>query len=720
MTFRRGVVLGSSAAGLIVLAIWSAPRVWAWRGIVPTAADVRAQWTPSDALLLDRNRQVLSELRVDDQRRRLEWTPLDAVSPALRAAMIASEDRRFAVHRGVDGIALLSVIGRAILGERPRGASTITMQVAAMLDASLQRNGGARTLRQKWRQMRWAWALERRWTKADILEAYLNLVTFRGEVQGVSGATRALLGKAPSGVTDGEAVVLAALVRAPNAGVEAVTRRAQLLRTATGVTVGDEEIIDATRRLLRAQALRAGTTFLAPHLARRLLPRNGSARQVQSTVDATVQQVATEALRQQLLALDGKHARDGAVLVVDNASGDVLAYVGGSGALSSGRYVDAISAHRQAGSTLKPFLYALAFDDRLLTPASLIDDSPLDVPVFGGLYRPENYDQQFNGVVSVRTALAGSLNIPAVRVLALVGADAFVAQLRRLGFAALSESGEHYGPALALGAADVSLEELVNAYRTLANSGRFSPLHFRRDGGDPSAFTRVYSDPGAFLTNSILADRDSRSVTFGLESPLATRFWSAVKTGTSKSMRDNWCIGFSERFTVGVWVGNLSGEPMRGVSGMSGAAPIWVDVMEWLHRGNQSHTPVAPAEVVAARIAVAGDPSADRPEWFISGTEPTDRIVQPVRGRERIVAPVAGAVIALDPDIPPMRQRVSFRADIATGRARWQLDGIDLGAAAETTLWAPRPGAHQLSLVGLDGAVLDRVTFAVRGSGSEM
>jgi penicillin-binding protein 1C len=437
-------------------------------------------------------------------------------------------------------------------------------------------------------------------------------------------------------------------------------------------------------------------------------------REIRSTIDAGLQGVAADALQRQLLILHGKHVRDGAVLVVDNASGDVLAYVGGSGSLSSGRYVDAISAHRQAGSTLKPFLYTLAFDHRLLTPASLIDDSPLDVPVFGGLYRPENYDQQFSGVVRARTALAGSLNIPAVRVLSLVGADAFVDQLRRLGFAALNQSGEYYGPALALGAADVSLEELVNAYRTLANGGMVGPLRFRHDVA-ATASTRVYSNPAVFLTSSILADRDSRSVTFGLESPLATRFWSAVKTGTSKSMRDNWCVGFSQRFTVGVWVGNLSGEPMRGVSGMSGAAPVWVEVMEELHRGVGSQVPVAPPGVVAARVTVGSGATSEHDEWFVAGSEPLRQRIEAVRGRDRITAPVAGAVIALDPDIPPARQRVVFRAEIAAERDRWRLDGVDLGAAADTTLWAPHAGSHQLSLIARDGAVLDRVNFTVRG-----
>jgi hypothetical protein len=182
----------------------------------------------------------------------------------------------------------------------------------------------------------------------------------------------------------------------------------------------------------------------------------------------------------------------------------------------------------------------MALEQRLLTAASLLEDTPLDLSVLGGLYHPTNYDERFRGLVTVRTALAASLNIPAVRTLELVGAEAFVQQLRRLGFEGVSEAGEYYGPSLALGSVDVSLWELVNAYRALANGGVWSPLHLMASEPEAKPARRVFSEQTAFLLSHILSDRDSRSVTFGLENPLATHFWSAVKTGTSKEMRDNY------------------------------------------------------------------------------------------------------------------------------------------------------------------------------------
>jgi penicillin-binding protein 1C len=421
-----------------------------------------------------------------------------------------------------------------------------------------------------------------------------------------------------------------------------------------------------------------------------------------------------EVLRRHLLAVRAQHVYDGAILVADNATGEVLTYVAGSGNLSSARYVDGIQARRQPGSALKPFLYGMALEQRLLTAASLLEDTPLDLSVLGGLYRPRNYDERFRGLVTVRTALAASLNIPAVRTLELVGAEAFVQQLRRLGFEGVSAAGEYYGPSLALGSMDVSLWELVNAYRALANGGVWSPLHLMASEPEAKAARRVFSEQTAFLLSHILSDRDSRSVTFGLENPLATRFWSAVKTGTSKEMRDNWCIGYTRHYSVGVWVGNLSGEPMRNVSGVTGAAPIWLEVVSWLHHARPNPSISPPPGVLATRVTFPAEVEPGRTEWFLHGTEPQASLQRLAEGFPRILSPVSGTVIALDPDIPPARQRLIFEGDAGNLSLRWVLDGRDLGYAARPLLWEPSPGQHTMSLVDQDRRVLDTVTFIVR------
>jgi len=701
------------AAGLLCFAALLAFRLAAFaRTAVPAFTEVRAAYQPSESRLLDRRGEVLAELRVDASRRRFEWTPLAEVSPALQAAVIAAEDRRFYQHGGVDVRALVAASWKSLRSKARRGASTITMQLATQIDPSVGRNEGPRTLRQKWQQMRLAWALERDWPKAEILEAYLNLVSFRGELQGVTAAASVLFGKAPHGLTEAEALVLAALLKAPNASAASVLRRAQVLamsfRPASSPAFSREALTGAAAQALNRAAGATPPVSLAPHVARRLLRLTPRGTLVSTTLDADVQRTAIDTLQRQLLALRAQQVEDGAVLVVDNAGGEVLAYVGSSSGLSRARHVDGVQARRQAGSTLKPFLYALGFEQRLVTPASLLDDAPLEISLPGGVYRPQNYDGQFRGLVSVRTALAGSLNIPAVRALQIVGAESLVQLLRRLGFAGLDQAGDYYGPSLALGSGDVSLWELVNAYRTLANGGLWSPL--RLTPAPAPDGQRILSTGATFLVSHILADRESRSVTFGLDNPLATRFWTAVKTGTSTDMRDNWCVGFSRRYTVGVWVGNFSGASMHDVSGVSGAAPAWLEIMEWLHRELGSAAPEPPPDVVEGPAQFRGR------EWFLVGTEPAVTMPPGRYPLPGIVAPTSGTVIALDPDIPPSLQRVVFEAQSAAEvRGEWVLDGKPIGSAARPHLWAPQPGSHRLVLVDEGKNAVDAVTFKVRG-----
>jgi penicillin-binding protein 1C len=703
----------------------------------------------SDVPLLDRHGAVLHEVRLDPARRRLRWTPLEAVSPALRAAVLASEDRRFERHRGVDWRALAAAGLRALAGGPPRGGSTISMQLAALLDPVLRRPAAAsRSPGAKWRQVRQARALEARWSKARILEAYLNLAPFRGELEGVAAAAGVLYGKAPDGVTEAEAIVLAALLRGPNAAGPVLARRAGALREALGGGALPAAVEAAVRRAVEAPAGSAPRIVEAPHAAARLARARAAsgvteaspgaapgataspaATPLRSTLDAATQRVAAETLRRHLLAVRARGVRDGAVLVVDNASGEALAYVGGSGALGSAPHVDGVQARRQAGSSLKPFLYGLALERRLLTAASLLEDAPLELAVAGGLYRPRNYDERFRGLVSARTALAASLNVPAVRVLALVGAEAFAERLRALGFEAAVEPGDHYGPALALGSLDVSLWELVQAYRALAAGGVLRPIRLETGGPPGPEGRRVLAPEAAFVVSDILASRESRSATFGLESPLATRFWSAVKTGTSREMRDNWAVGSTTRYTAGVWVGNFSGAPMRDVSGITGAAPIWLDVMAWLHQAGPGAPPSPPAGLVARRVAFPAGGEAERVEWFLAGTAPAPPAERAGSGdaaaptalarHPGILAPTAGTVVALDPDIPPARQRLVFEARPGGSGLRFRLDGADLGLAGAPVAWAPVPGSHELALVDAEDRVVDRVRFEVRAGAGE-
>jgi penicillin-binding protein 1C len=679
---------------------------------VPDFDAVRAGFVPSDAYLLDRHGALLDRERLDFGARRLEWVPLSAVSPALVDAIIAGEDRRFHEHGGVDWRAVASSIVDGIRHARPRGASTITMQLAALIDARAARHEGMPDWRRKLAQIRIARAIEWNWRKPQILEAYLNLLGFRGELQGIGAAAELLAGKTPAGLDEAESVVLAALLPAPGAGREPVVARACARATAAQLATPCERIGITANRILRRRAPSPAVPHLAPHVARQLLTAPGE--RVTSTLDADVQALAADVLGRHLAALGGRNVRDGAVIVVDNASGEVRAYVGSAGAGSRASAVDGVRARRQAGSTLKPFLYGLAFERRYLTAASLLDDSPVNLDTASGVYLPQNYDLVFRGPVSTRTALGSSLNIPAVRTLVLVGVEAFRDRLWSLGYAGLTQDGEYYGYALALGSAEVSLWEQAAAYRALARGGLYSPLRLRQADGT-AADARVLPPEASFIVADILSDRAARIPTFGMANHLNTPFWSAVKTGTSKDMRDNWCIGFSSAYTVAVWVGNFEGDSMHDVSGVTGAAPAWQEIMLALNTGQSAARPGPPPGLVAAFTRFAPAVESPRDEWFIAGTDSAQvAAIAPGAGIARITSPANGMVIALDPDIPPERQRVPFEASGASRSMSLTLDDRTLGLATDLHLWQPRRGAHMLALVDEGGRIVDRVLFTVR------
>lgn len=685
------------AAGMVVAVILA---IVTWPPALPDYPQVRAAWVSSEARLLARDGRVLEVVRADPRVRRLDWVPLARVAAPLVAAAVAQEDRRFRNHGGVDWQALGGSVRDRLRGQRLRGASTITMQLAGLLDPALGRSGSRGPL-QKLRQMRAAWALERRWSKDQILEAWLNLLPWRGDLVGVDAAARGLAGVPPSALDAAQSRILAALIPAPAASPARVAARA-----CRGG--GDcAALLTTADRMLGPRAALV-QPHLAPHLAARLL--GPATREVRTTIDADIQAFAAEALTRRLAELSARNVRDGAVIVVDNASGDILAYVGSAGAASTSPQVDGAASPRQAGSTLKPFLYGLAIERRLLTTASVLDDSPVDLDTASGLYIPQNYDRIFRGPVSVRSALGNSLNVPAVRALLLTGVDAFRERLYDTGYRGISREGDYYGFSLALGSAEVTLIEQAAAYRSLARGGRWSPLRLT----PVSVADRAILDPAAAaIVADILSDPAARTATFGMANGFALPFPAAVKTGTSKALRDNWCIGFTDRFTVAVWVGNFEGDAMgAGVSGVSGGAPVWREIMAWLHRDAPARAVPAPG-TVRRRVSFVPAIEPPRAELFMPGTElDTVRIAPAAAERPRLLSPANGAVIALDPDIPRDRQRVAIRVGGAGPGMHLDIDGRALPLSG--ALWPPLPGAHRITLRGADGRPLDTALVTVR------
>ncbi len=686
---------------------------------LPSFEEIKSSYKTSEAYILDHKGRELQAIRKDFNARRLKWVELKDLSPVFIDATLTSEDKRFYDHKGVDWIAAGSAIVDNLMGKGKRGASTITMQLAGLINRDIKRVSRPRTLYQKWNQAKIALEIEKHWTKNQILEAYLNLVSFRGEIQGIGAASWILLSKSPSGLNPIESALLAAIIRHPSASKEYIALRTSLLlkkmEFAHELTEINTFIDYALSKGNYRENKNSSLTYTLPHLNIK------AGESLITTIDKDIQQYAIDVLRRNILALKRANVNDGAILVLHNASGHIVAYVGNGGKLSSAPFVDGVRTKRQAGSTLKPFLYGLAIDKGLLDGSSLLEDSPIDIYTERGLYKPQNYNNDYRGTVTLRNALASSLNTPAVKTLMLLGIEDFHSKLLDFGFN-LPEGPEYYGYSIALGAVDVSLYELVRAYRVLNQKGNFTEINFLKGPKKPKS-RQVISPEAAFIISDILSDRSARSLTFGFENPLSTRFWTAVKTGTSKDMRDNWCIGFSDTFTVGVWVGNFSGSPMWNVSGISGAAQIWLEMMNYLHRNKRSLPPSPPMGIIARPVdSEEADYNKSIREWYIKdkGTETNRTMMQhrtaspPSQGR--IIYPPTGSIFAIDPDIPKEAERIFFEIEGYREGMKLHLDNEPIEITKGFAQWNPTGGIHWAYLIDTEGKTIDKISIQVRGA----
>lgn len=647
----------------VALVVILVPLIFVWSTTkIQQFESVRKSYKPSDVWIVDRNGYPLESIRTRNERRSLDWTPWSEVSPAFQNLLVQVEDRRFYSHPGVDILAMAKASWERLSGNSQRGASTLTMQLVGLIKENSPNR--RRSLWQKWNQIMLALKLNNRWTKEQILEAYVNLVPFRGELVGLRAASLGYFGKNPSGLQQEEAALLVALLRSPNSVPELVAKRACLILKANDCQPTMKlasQVLSKPYSLTRARQL-------VPVLSKAFVESAADASLIKTSLDYRVQELASRALQEQLRSLKNQNVNDGAVLVVETQTGRVAAYIANAGGgTASSEQIDGIQMRRQAGSTIKPFVYATAFDWRLLRPTSLLEDTPADISVSQGrIYHPKNYDQTFRGLVSVGDALGSSMNVPAVRALQLVGEHRVLERLRALGFERLQDD-EYYGPSLALGAIDVSLWELTHGYRQLAIED--SPF---------SISTRL-------SIFNILASPEHRRFTFGMDSLLKLPFPAAVKTGTSKDMRDNWCIGWTPQYTVGVWVGNFNGDPMWNVSGMTGAAPIWRSLMLEL--------PTPKGE-----LAKYESPSEPLPRRTIS----------------RIRYPAPDMLVGIDPDIPMLLQKLPIEIENPQRGQKLFLNNHLLSMAREVTMWPLQKGKYLVELKTSAGNLIDSVKFEVR------
>jgi penicillin-binding protein 1C len=596
------------AAGLMLLPI-AALLVGACFCSLPP--ELRAQQSEQSLRVEDRDGRLLREVRTRSGALS-KWVPLSAMPAALPKMLVAVEDRRFYYHPGVDPIATLRALVHDVWRLRVvSGASTITMQLARALRPH------RRNLWGKCAEMALALRIEASLPKARVLEEYLNRVDFGPNLRGIGAAAQGYFGKPVGALSLAEMAMLVGLPQAPStyalhrrSSRAAIARRNRVLNRAAEAHIASAEAI-ASARAEPLQLERRHPVFGAPHLIATLLSGNSaifqnglsgtetrSASRIRTTLDPVLQRAAETVITSAIPLLRTHHVSAGAALVVDNASGEVLAYVGSPNFFDIDHQgqVDGVRALRQPGSTLKPFVYAAAIDELGYTPATALPDLELHLRTEGGDYAPRNFDDKIHGPVRLREALGNSLNIPAVYTASELGPPTLLRVLHAFGFDSLKQQPDYYGPALALGDGEVTLVELVRAYATLARGGRLVPLHAvsewelpQHDTRTGAADVRTYEAPdeprvissvAAALITDILADNRARASSFGLESTLHFDAEVAAKTGTSKGYRDNWVVGYSHCVTVGVWVGNFDGSPMREVSGITGAGPIFHAIME--------------------------------------------------------------------------------------------------------------------------------------------
>lgn len=578
MTWKRGGA-ALAAAGVVLLGAWVRMGPLP-PGLLDPARDV-------STLVVDRHGEVLYEARaVGGERKRL----LDAASlpPALVAATLAAEDRRFRWHPGVDPAAILRAAWRnARAGRVMEGGSTITQQVAKLLLAARSPGETRRSVGAKLEQALVALRLEHRLGKDDVLALYLNLAPYGNQIVGASRAAEIYFGVAPRMLTPAQAAFLAGLPQRPSAYNPyrdrdgAVRRqRAILARMVKQGALTDREAEEARREQLRFVPLAAA--FRAPHFVEMVLAARAAPAppRIQTTLDARLQEDVQGIVRSHRRLLERHGAHNVAIVVLDNATSEWRAWEG------SGEYTDpdhggAINGPlvpRQPGSALKPFTYALGFETGD-SPATILPDVPSSFPTAepGIVYTPRNYDGLFHGPLRARKALAGSQNVPAVALASRIGVPDLIQFLRRHGFTTLDNTAAHYGLGLTLGNAEVRLSELVAAYAALARGGVF--VEPRALSGGDAIGRRVLSQRAAFWVTDILSDAESRAYVFGRGGSLEFPFPVAAKTGTSQSYRDNWTVGYTKDVTVGVWVGNFDRRPLIGSSGVTGAGPIFHAVM---------------------------------------------------------------------------------------------------------------------------------------------
>lgn len=666
---------------------------------------------PVDSRVLDRHGELLGYVPGADGYRS---QPLAELPPQLVRALLAAEDKRFYSHGGVDALAMLRAIWQQLSGQGKSGASTISMQVAKMYSPPAPRN-----LRTKLREMLQARRLEMTHSKEELLRAYLNRADFSNMCRGAETAARFYFGKGAGELDIAEAALLVALVKSPTQlnplrHPQAAHKRRNLILLRLG------ESMDAP---LGVQ----GRSINAPAAA--------GSEPGQLTLDAALQHRCAAMARDEVEKLRSRNVSQAAVVVADNRTGELLVALPAACPESGrGGALDGTNTPRSAGSTLKPFVYAMAFRHGAW-PGTVMPDVPTLYRSMDGVQAPTNYDGRYLGPVTIRQALACSQNIPAMEALNRYGSvEECLALLRTLGFS-MPGSAENFGLGLAIGNAHITLMELVQAYSVLARNGVALPLQTRLPLRAETP-RQLLPAEDCYRLADVLSDADAREATFGRAANLTFPFRVAAKTGTSSNFRDNWCVGFTAEYTVGVWVGNFDNSPMQEISGVSGAGPIFHRVFSMLHELQHASFPAKPDSLHAVLIdtrtggpAVAGTPptccrtelatKADKErlpagsydsqgraildaryaDWYTASQQKHLYALDDDRSADippAILIPAEGSTITLEPTMPGDGALVELKSTLPPAVVRWQCPTLSIENRNGRWYARLRPGTHTI------------------------
>ncbi|MFH2043606.1 MAG: transglycosylase domain-containing protein [Pseudomonadota bacterium] len=649
------VVCALTVAALVVATIFS---------IKPMPDDLLAHISVTNKnTYLDRFGKRLN-VTYDNKWNNYDFVKIYEIPEFLQTAFILSEDKRFYTHGGLDWLARLSAVKQNIIaGKIVRGASTISEQVVRMLHPR------SRTFWSRWVEGFEALILEKKYSKIEILEFYLNQVPYKARRRGIVQAASYYFDRDISTLNKKEMLALAVLVRSPkwlDPKRQVFHLDSAINNLMSRLNIDDSELSEISKQeLALCQAdIDYDLSHFINYADSRLSPHIPDTGLIHTTIDLELQIKAQKILDNRLDRLKKHQVANGALLIVDHETNEIISWVVGYAGKQNKQFnkIDAVTAKRQPGSALKPLLYANAIR-KGWTAATMLDDSPLEESVGLGMHTYHNYSRDHYGLISLREALGNSLNIPAVKAIQYIGPNEFLSFLYDLGIHSLSGHPNVYGDGLALGNGELTLFELVQAYTVLARMGDFKPLSFIEGEHLRSGSYRVLSEDIASLIADIMSDPGAREKEFGWDSILNLPYQTAVKTGTSSDYRDAWALGFNDRYTVGIWIGNLDYSEMNEVTGSSGPAIALRSIFNELNRNREVKPIYFSKNLIKQRVCIetgltANDDCEPRDEWFAPGTRADGTAA---KAKEvRIRKPSKGLMLAMDPRIPDEYEYFEF------------------------------------------------------------